>query len=207
MSLSDLLRLWFKNTLEGIARVILQLGISPNSITLLGLMGNLIASVFITLGMIQIGGLIVLIMGPLDAVDGTVARIGCGETKFGAFLDSISDRYSEFFILGSLLVIFLRSNNWQACILVYIAAAGSLLVSYTRAKAESLGYSAKIGVLTRVERYLVMAPALILNVPMIGLWIIAVFANFTALQRIWQVWRQVKNENQNKKNSLEKARN
>ena len=207
MSLSDLLRLWFKNTLEGIARVILRLGISPNSITLLGLMGNLIASVFITLGMIQIGGLIVLIMGPLDAVDGTVARIGCGETKFGAFLDSISDRYSEFFILGGLLVIFLRSNNWQACILVYIAAAGSLLVSYTRAKAESLGYSAKIGVLTRVERYLVMAPALILNVPMIGLWIIAVFANFTALQRIWQVWRQVKNENKNKKNSLEKARN
>jgi CDP-diacylglycerol--glycerol-3-phosphate 3-phosphatidyltransferase len=190
MSFSDNLRLLFKDVLDFFARSFMRLGISPNSVSIIGLVGNIIASVLIAFGKLQIGGIIVLVMGPLDAVDGTMARLGKGVTAFGAFLDSVSDRYSELFIFGGLLVFFLIAENWTACILVYCAAVGSVLVSYTRARAEALGFNAKIGILTRVERYLVMAPALIINLPIIGLWIIAILANLTALQRIWQVWNQ-----------------
>jgi CDP-diacylglycerol--glycerol-3-phosphate 3-phosphatidyltransferase len=73
---------------------------------------------------------------------------------------------------------------------VYLAAAGSVLVSYVKARAESLGFECKVGLLTRVERYLVLAPALVINQPLIALWIIAVLANFTAFQRILYVRQQ-----------------
>ncbi|MCK5430562.1 MAG: hypothetical protein KAI94_13875, partial [Anaerolineales bacterium] len=70
-------------------------------------------------------------------------------------------------------------------------AAGSVMVSYTRARAQSLGYDSKVGILTRFERYIVLAPALVFNIPVVGLWIIAVLANITAIQRIIDVRRQV----------------
>jgi len=149
-----------------------------------------VAAILIANGKIQIGGVIVLLMGPLDAIDGAMARLGNQVTPFGAFLDSMSDRYSELAILGGLLIYFVKMHAWSTCLLVYLAAVGSVLVSYARARGESLGFSVKIGLLTRVERYLVMAVSLILNLPTVGLWIIAVLGNFTAIQRIWHVWRQ-----------------
>jgi CDP-diacylglycerol--glycerol-3-phosphate 3-phosphatidyltransferase len=84
----------------------------------------------------------------------------------------------------------MQKGDWLMIGLLYVAAAGSVLVSYVRARAQSLGYDTKVGLLTRVERYLVLAPALIFNVPQIALWIIAIFANITALQRILDVRRQ-----------------
>jgi CDP-diacylglycerol--glycerol-3-phosphate 3-phosphatidyltransferase len=77
-------------------------------------------------------------------------------------------------------------------VLAYLAAAGSVLVSYTRARAQSLGVETKVGILTRMERYLVLAPALIFNIPHIALWILAVLANLTALQRILDVRRKAR---------------
>ena len=74
--------------------------------------------------------------------------------------------------------------------LVFISAAGSIMVSYTRARAEGLGYDAKVGLLTRVERYFVLAPGLLFNIPIVAMWVLAIFANFTALQRIWHIRRQ-----------------
>lgn len=190
MNFSDLLRRLFKNVLDFIGKSLNKAGFTPNSVTLIALIGNLIAAVMISFGHIQAAGVVVLLMGPLDAVDGTMARLDNHVTAFGAFLDSISDRYSELLILGGLLFYFTQMQNWHSCILTYFAAVGSVLVSYARAKGESLGFSVKAGLLTRVERYLVMAPSLIFNSPVIGLWIIAIFGNFTAVQRIWQVWRQ-----------------
>jgi CDP-diacylglycerol--glycerol-3-phosphate 3-phosphatidyltransferase len=89
-----------------------------------------------------------------------------------------------------LLVHFLLINDALSCAVVYLAAAGSVLVSYVKARAESLNYTAKVGILTRVERYLVLAPLLVVNQPVIAVWIIAILANFTALQRIWFVRKQ-----------------
>ena len=79
--------------------------------------------------------------------------------------------------------------------MTYLAAAGSVLVSYVRARASSLGYDTKVGILTRMERYLVLAPTLVFNIPLVGLWIIAILANITALQRIWDVRRQTRGSN------------
>ncbi len=192
MSFSDLLRQWFKYVLDFFGKLFTRIGLTPNAMTLIALIGNIIASILIASKNIQWGGVIVLIMGPLDAVDGAMARIQDKVTPFGAFFDSISDRYSELMILGGLLVYFIQLKDWQACLLVYFATVGSVLVSYIRARGEALGFSAKAGILTRVERYLVMAPSLIFNVPLIGLWVIAIFGNLTAIQRIWQIWIQFK---------------
>jgi CDP-diacylglycerol--glycerol-3-phosphate 3-phosphatidyltransferase len=190
MTFSDLLRQWFKNVLDFFGKLFTQIGLTPNAMTLVALIGNIIASILIATKNIQWGGILVLVMGPLDAVDGAMARLQNKVSPFGAFLDSISDRYSELVILGGLLVYFVQVENWQACLLVYFAAMGSVLVSYIRARGEALGFSAKDGILTRVERYLVMAPSLIFNFPLIGLWVIAILGNLTAIQRIWQVWIQ-----------------
>ena len=193
MNFSDKLRDWFKDLLDSLSKIFNKLGITPNTMTLIGLFGNVIASIFIAKGQLLIGGFLVLIMGPLDALDGTMARLRRDVNAFGSFLDSIADRYSELFILGGLLVFFLQSMNTLGCLLVYLAASGSVLVSYARAKAESVGLKAKSGLLTRVERYLVIAPSLLIQQPLIGLWIIAIFGNLTSLQRIWEVHNQVQN--------------
>lgn len=190
MNFSDYLRQLFKSILDSIARLMNGAGLTPNSVTMIALLGNFFAAILISFGWIQIGGFLVLLMGPLDAVDGALARLQNQVSPFGAFLDSISDRYSELMVLGGLLIYYTRMAEWRLCLLAYFAAVGSVMVSYARARGEGLGFSVKIGLLTRVERYLVMAPSLIFNIPVVGLWVIAIFGNFTALQRIWQVWRQ-----------------
>lgn len=190
MSLEKWLRVTFKGLLDTIGAFVNRLGIKPNTITILGLVGNIFGAYLLARGQIVWGGLVVLLMGPVDALDGTMARLRGEPTTFGAFVDSVTDRYSELIILLGLLVHSLQQNNWLACLLIYLAAAGSVLVSYVKARAEAVGFDAKVGVLTRVERYLVLAPMLLINQPMIALWIIAIFANFTALQRIWFVRKQ-----------------
>lgn len=189
MTFTDFLRLRFKGVLDPIATFLNRFGIPPNTVTIFGLLGNTLGAYLIATGQITAGGLLVLIMGPVDALDGTMARLRGESTRFGAFVDSVTDRYSELVILGGLLLYYLQQGNVQACVLIYLAAAGSVLVSYVKARGESLGFEVKVGFLTRVERYLVLAPALVFNQPMIALWILAVLANFTALQRIWHVRR------------------
>ncbi len=189
-TLSDQMRKTFGGVLDPIAGFLNRLGLMPNTITVLGLIGNVIGASLIAFGQVQIGGIIVLMMGPVDALDGAMARLRGMAGQFGAFVDSVTDRYSELVIYLGLLVHFTRVWNPQAIILVFSAAAGSVLVSYIRARGQSLGWDTKKGILTRMERYLVLAPALILNIPVAGLWIIAVLANITAIQRIVDVRRQ-----------------
>jgi CDP-diacylglycerol--glycerol-3-phosphate 3-phosphatidyltransferase len=189
-TLADQLRVRFKWVLDPIGTFFNRLGVKPNTMTILGLIGNAVGAVFLALGNMTIGGLIILAMGPVDALDGTMARLRGEASNFGSFVDSVTDRYSELVIFGGLLVHFLVLNDWRSALGVYLAAAGSVLVSFVRARGEASGYNTKIGILTRLERYLVLSPALILNIPMVGVWIIAVLANLTALQRILDVRRQ-----------------
>ncbi|MCL4561419.1 MAG: CDP-alcohol phosphatidyltransferase family protein [Chloroflexi bacterium] len=164
----------------------------PNTVTLLGLAGNTAGALLLAMGQITWGGILVLIMGPIDALDGTMARLRGEPSKFGAFVDSVTDRYSELVIYAGLLIYFLRIGDYPASFFVYLAAAGSVLVSYVKARSESLGFECNVGILTRVERYLVLAPALVLNYPQYGIWIIAALANLTALQRIFHVRSQAR---------------
>jgi CDP-diacylglycerol---glycerol-3-phosphate 3-phosphatidyltransferase len=190
LTLTDRMRVLFKGILDPIAAFLNRLGLMPNTMTLLGLCGNMIGALFLARGEIQIGGIIVLLMGPIDALDGTMARLRGMTGKFGAFVDSVTDRYSELVIFLGLLYFFAHQGNISAVILVFLSTAGSVMVSYVRARTQSLGRDTKVGVLTRMERYLVLAPSLILNYPIAGLWILAVLANITALQRIMDVRKQ-----------------
>ena len=187
---TDYLRLWFKWVLDPLGGFFNRLGLTPNMMTMLGLLGNAVGAYYLAMGNMLTGGILVLVMTPIDALDGTMARLRGESSDFGAFVDSVSDRYSELIIYGGLLYHFLDTGETLGGLLVFAAAAGSVLVSYVKARAEGLGYGAKVGILTRVERYLVLAPSLVFNQLYIGLGIIAVFANITALQRIWYVRSQ-----------------
>jgi len=189
---TDYLRLWFKWVLDPLGRFFNQLGLTPNMMTLLGLAGNSVGAYFLAMGDMLTGGILVLVMTPIDALDGTMARLRGESSDFGAFVDSVSDRYAELIIYGGLIYYFLSIGDPVGGLLTFTAAAGSVLVSYVKSRAETLGYQAKIGLLTRAERYLVLAPSLVLssffpNLVYIGLAIIAILANITALQRIWYV--------------------
>lgn len=193
-TLTDHMRVWFKGVLDPIAVLINRTGITPNTMTILGLLMNVAAAYLLSQGQMFFGGLLVVIGGPFDALDGTMARLRGEASDFGAFVDSVTDRYSELFILGGLTYYFTQQNDWLLVMACYVAAAGSVLVSYTKARADSLKFDANTGVLTRMERYLVMAPLLLFGLPAIAVWIVAVLANVTALQRIWKVRRQARSE-------------
>lgn len=195
VSVEMFLRKFFKKFLDTLATAINKTGILPNTVTIIGLIGTAFGALLLATGNIFWGGLVILITGPIDALDGTMARLRGEQTEFGAFVDSVTDRYSELVILAGLLIYYIGKQDVTAIILVYTAAAGSVLVSYVKARAEGLGFTAKVGILSRVERYLILAPALLLNIPIVALWILAIFANFTALQRIYYVRNQAKEQN------------
>ena len=184
---TDYLRLWFKWVLDPLGGFLNRLGLTPNMVTGLGLLGNTIGAIYLARGEMLTGGIWIALMTPVDALDGTMARLRGEASDFGAFVDSVSDRYSELIIYGGLLYHFLSLGEPLGGMLTFGAAAGSVLVSYVKARAEGLGYEARVGLLTRAERYIVLAPSLIFNQLYIGLWVLAVFANITALQRVWYV--------------------
>ncbi|MBV6467980.1 MAG: CDP-diacylglycerol--inositol 3-phosphatidyltransferase [Anaerolineales bacterium] len=189
---SDRMRIWFKWFLDPVAAFFNRIGLTPNTMTLLGLAGNFAAAYFVSRGQISLGGLLMLLTTPFDALDGTMARLRGDASDWGAFVDSVTDRYSELAVLGGLLVHFSTIGDGLSAIATFAAAAGTVLVSYVKARAEAVGFSAKVGFLTRVERYLVLGPLLLFNRPVIAAWFIAVFANFTALQRIFFVRAQAR---------------
>lgn len=189
-SFEKILRKTFSGLLDTIAGFLLGLGLKPNHITLAGLCGNIIAAVLIGSGRLMAGGLMAALMGPLDAVDGAMARKIGVPTRFGGFLDSVIDRYDELLLLGGVLVYFTRGGNTWGIYLTYAAAAGSVLVSYMRARAEALGFDGKVGLLTRVERYIILILGLLLNWTIYSVGIIAVLGNATALQRLLYVKKQ-----------------
>ncbi|HEY5984469.1 MAG TPA: CDP-alcohol phosphatidyltransferase family protein [Anaerolineales bacterium] len=187
---SDTLRVVFKGVLDPIAGALNRTGITPNTVTLLGVAGNLLAGYLVARGQVSLGGLVMLIAWPIDALDGSMARLRGEASDWGAFVDSVSDRYSELIVLGGLLYYFAAHDEHILEVVTFAAAAGSVLVSYVKARAEAQSFSAKEGLLTRAERYLVLGPSLLLNIPAVGVWIVAVLANVTALQRILVVRSQ-----------------
>lgn len=188
------MRLRFKGLLDPIGAFFNRLGIAPNTMTIAGLVGNTIGAYLLSQGHMTLGGFFILVMGLVDSLDGTMARLRGESSSFGAFVDSVTDRYSELVIFGGLLFHYIHQGDWFSIAGVYLAAAGSVLVSYIRARGQSLGMDSKVGILTRFERYLVLAPSLVLNVPWAGIWIIALLANFTAVQRIVDIRRQARQQ-------------
>ena len=150
------LRRAFKKPLDCIAGFLLRLGLTPNHITLLGLLGNIGAAILIGMGELRWAGLLAGLMAPLDAVDGAMARLRGTSSKFGAFFDSTIDRYDELILLAGLAFLFYNIGSLAGVMLTFAAAIGSVMVSYTRARAEALGFQASVGILTRVGRAIVL---------------------------------------------------
>jgi len=186
---SDKMRIWFRWYLDPVAGFINRLGIRPNTLTLIGLLGTIGVSILIAMGHMTWAGILLLVMGPVDAMDGVLARLRNEASDWGAFVDAVTDRYSELFLFLGFLIHYLLQANPTGIILAYLAASGSVLVSYVKARADALKLDANIGFLTRVERYIVLIPGLIFNLPFVVLIIISVLANFTAIQRIISVRR------------------
>jgi len=180
-----------RNVLKGIVTPIVgflnKIGVTPNMVTTVGLIGNFTAAALIATGYVTYGGLVALFAGACDGLDGSLARLSNEVSPWGAFVDSVTDRYSELALLFGLLIYYENLGNQTMVILVYLSAAGAVMVSYVKSRAETLGYEAKVGILSRMERYLVLIPCLILNIPWVALWIFAIFGNITALQRIYSV--------------------
>lgn len=187
---TDGLRLIFKAILDPIGGFLNRLGLTPNAITLLGLVGTTIGAYMISQGKMTTGGIVLLLSVLVDALDGTMARLRGESSDFGGFVDSVSDRYAEFITFGGLLYYFLSQGNYLGVMVTFIATAGSVLVSYVKARAEGLGFTAKVGILTRAERYIVLIPLLVFNQPFMAVVLIALLGNVTAFQRIVHVRAQ-----------------
>lgn len=189
---TDWMRRRFQAVANAAAGFLSRLGLTPNAVTLAGLLGAILGSLLLALGHIPAGGLVILVSGALDGLDGAMARRQGKVTKFGAHLDSTCDRWSELFLFGGLILFFALNASLIGVILSYAAAVGSVMVSYVKARAEGLGMECKVGLLTRMERYLVLCPALLLNHPLWGVGLVALLGNFTALQRMWHVRNQAR---------------
>ena len=187
ITFTDRLRIIFKNILDPIGRFLNRIGLTPNTITLFGLAGTSLGAYFISQGRMTVGAFVLLASVLVDAFDGTMARLRGDPSDFGGFVDSVSDRYAELITFGGLVYYFLSLEDYPGVMVTFAAASGSVLVSYVKARAEGLGFTAKVGILTRVERYIVLIPLLVFNQPFAASLIIALLGNITALQRILHV--------------------
>ena len=186
---TNLARSWGKYVIEPIARLLGRSGLRPNTITLIGFLLTAGVAVILAAGHLQLAGFLLIITLGADALDGTLARLTDTTSRFGAFLDSTLDRWTEVLLYTALAWYALDRGDQVAVMLAIVALAASLLVSYTRARAEGVGLECKGGLMTRFERIVVLIAGLVFNRPVWGLCIIAVLAGFTAIQRIWLTWK------------------
>ena len=187
--LSEWARNYSKRIRGAAALVFGRLGFSPNGLTVLGLVLNLPVAYVLAVGHLRLGGILMVLASAFDSLDGALARETDQGTVFGAFLDSVADRLSEAIVLLGLFLFYLPRGARQELILIYATLLGSLMVSYTRARAEGVGVECKSGWFTRFERVVLLAVGLVAQQMRIVLWVLAVLTNFTVVQRVLHVWR------------------
>ena len=218
MKYRDFLQKLIYKVIDPVVKGMIKVGITPNFITTTGLLLNIVAAaIFIYAGYagadalryVGIGGGVVLFAGLFDMLDGRVARVGNRVSRFGAFYDSVLDRYSELFTLFGIIFFLMLKGYVVWAIVAFVALIGSIMVSYVRARAEGLGLDCKVGLMQRPERVVLTAlgaifcgvfahidafdPVLILAVPLA---LIALLANATAFVRIAHCRRLLKDKKQ-----------
>ena len=186
------LRFYKKKIYEDpISKILITLKLTPNTVTILGIVITSIGSFFVFQGSFLLGGIIVAFGTILDSIDGSMARLSNSVSKFGDLLDSVIDRFSEGIVyIGIASYYIYKEFNETAILLTLIALLCSQLISYVRAKSESLGIQNKSGFFTRVERSLVIIICLIISQPLIGLYILAVG---TSINSIWRLFSGLNN--------------
>jgi CDP-diacylglycerol--glycerol-3-phosphate 3-phosphatidyltransferase len=147
------------------------------------------------MGYIRLAGVLVLLGGFCDSIDGSLARTSGRASRFGALLDSAVDRYAEFIMYLGIIAYFIHLEDYGTFAAALLALCGSFMVSYARARAESLGYEAMQGIMQRPERIVIIGLGALIHVTAltIAIWLVAILANFTALQRVRFAYRQDSN--------------
>lgn len=177
-----------RRLIDPIVAVIARTGVTPNHLTTLGFLGNVGAGVLAARGDFLAAGLVVLTASALDLLDGALARATGRANAFGAIYDSVLDRLSEAAVLGGLVFYFAQRDQREEIALCFAALTGSILVSYVKARAQAHGLDLREGLFTRAERVLLLGGGLMISQVRIALWILAIMANATALQRLYAVW-------------------
>ncbi len=180
---------WFE---EPVTQALIKIGISANGATILGVLIASGAAVLAGFGEFWIAGILVLVGATFDMLDGGIARRTNSVGPQGALMDSVLDRVSEVAVFVGLIVYYSRPENLDqsAVVLALVATAGSLLVSYVRARAESLGYKGTQGFLTRPERVVIMSVLLIIGQPVWALWVLGIGTPLSAAQRFVASYRE-----------------
>jgi len=176
--------------IDRLAALLAPTGIPPNVITWCALICNLWAGILFAAGRFAAGGGMMLLAGLCDLLDGPVARRQNRVSLFGGFLDSILDRYADLILFLGLLVYFAQVNRFLYAVLAGASMAGAVMVSYAKARAESLVPTEEIGFFERPERLGLMILCALLNRMEIALWILAIGPNVTVIHRIIHTWKQ-----------------
>ena len=179
-----------KRIVDSIVLLLSRIHVSPNLLTFIGLLINIFAAVLFAMGLFFWAGLVVIFAGIFDIVDGEVARLTKRATKFGAFFDSVIDRYSDLLLLLGILLWYEKMNSMFYVGLTGLVLIGSVMTSYTRARAESLIPQCKVGFLERPERIVLLIIGALLNRMAAVLRVMAILSNWTVSQRIWYTWRE-----------------
>lgn len=183
---------WLSWPIERIAALLARTGIPPNVVTWSALVLNLWATVFFAAGRFRAGAGMMLLAGLGDLLDGPVARRQGRVSLFGGFLESILDRYADLMLFLGLVVYYVSVNRFLYVVLACIAMAGAVMVSYAKARAQSLVTVEDVGFWERPERLVLMILGGLFNRMALVLWIIAIGANVTVVHRILRTWRQTK---------------
>ena len=191
--LPDGIKNWYLRLINPVIEFLVTLKLNPNFLTTIGFIVTIGAAVLFTLGHLAIAGWIILLAGTFDIIDGKVARATKRVTKFGALYDSTLDRYSEVIMFFGMAFYFIKMEMVITSIAVSFALGGSVMVSYVRARAEALGLQCKVGIMQRPERVVYIGFGAIFSIFHIGtlifaILLIAVFANITAVQRVYHIW-------------------
>ncbi len=169
---------------DPMARLLFRLKLRPNHLTILGLGASLLAAYAFARGAQRVAGGLLILSGLFDFFDGSLARLSGQVTPFGAFLDSVIDRYSDLVVLLGLLFLFIRLGAKAEILLTMAVLVGSVMVSYTKARAQSIGVACEVGLMERPERQICLIVGAVLNALPFVLWVLAILVNLTAVQRI-----------------------
>lgn len=176
--------------LDFIVRSLALTRINPNVLTLIGLVINIIAAALFGYGHFVAAGLVIIVAGIFDMVDGRVARFTNTVSHFGGFFDSVLDRYSDLALYFGLLVYYASINRAFYVVLVAVVMTGSVMVSYARARAEAVIPKCKVGFMERPERIVLVIIGALFNRMAACLWVIAVLSNITVIHRIRYTYQQ-----------------
>lgn len=188
--ISERIGQWVRQYMLHVGKWFARIGVTPNMATVIGLVLNIAVAAVIASGHPRWGGIFLLVASAFDMVDGAIARSTGATSKFGGFLDSTLDRYSEVVVyLGLLIWLNQTRDDHVGSVLILIASSGALMISYARARAEAVGYNATVGLVARPERVVLLAICLIINQPLWALWILAIATHLTAVTRILHVWK------------------